>query len=228
MPKKALPFRTAGRPPRGANPEAREHLLDAAIQQFAQRGIANTTVADVAAAGKVTSAMVHYWFDTREKLLDAVVDERLVKVIQRMWEPGQAEHANAIDLVQALLQRMLEITAELPWLASLWLREIVQEGGLLRERVLKRIPRERNVPFHRRILEAQARGEVNPQIIPELLFFSMLALVMLPQSGSKSWPRFNTDITAFDRSKLEGHVTALLLHGLTGAPARKTRPRSGE
>jgi AcrR family transcriptional regulator len=48
-------------------------LLDVAIGLFAERGIANTTVAQIATAGQVTSAMVHYWFDTREKLRDAVI-----------------------------------------------------------------------------------------------------------------------------------------------------------
>lgn len=212
-----------GRRPRGNHPEGRQQLLEVAVELFAARGIANTTVAQIAAAAKVTSAMVHYWFETREKLLDAVVEECLAPVIRRLWQPAEAEHASALDLVGALLTGMLDVTEEIPWLASLWLREIVQEGGLLRERVLRRLPRDRNAAFRQQIIEAQRRGDINPQIVPELLFFSMLGLVMVPQSGSRSWDRINADIASFDRAKLERHVTALLMQGLAGARGARTR-----
>jgi len=139
----------------------RERLLDAAIDLFAHRGIANTTVAQIAVAGKVTSAMVHYWFETREKLYDAIVDERLVPQISAIWGPADLQRESALELVQGLLARMFRITAQAPWLPSLWLREIIQVGGLLQARVLSRIPQELNVGFRRKISEAQARGEIN-------------------------------------------------------------------
>lgn len=218
------PART-GRRPRGSQPEGREQLLNVAVELFAEQGIANTTVAEIARAATVTSAMVYYWFDTREKLLDAVVEERLAPVIRRLLQPTETEHLGALDLVRALLKGMLDVTEDIPWLASLWLREIVQEGGLLRERVLKRLPRDRNDALRGKIVEAQSRGEVNSQIAPELLFFSMLALVMLPQSSTKSWQRLNADIASFDRAKLERHVNALVMQGLTVMPTSARRPR---
>jgi len=108
------------------------------------------------------------------------------------------------------------------------LREIVQEGGLLRERALSRIPQERSAAFRRDIASAQARGEINPQIAPEVLFFSMLGLVMLPLAGARSARRFNPG-PPLDREKLERHVVALLTSGLTGAaPARRARSRRSD
>lgn len=219
----------AGRRVRPAHFDGRERLLDVAVERFAERGIANTTVAQIAAAAKVTSAMVHYWFDTREKLLDAVVEERLSPIIRRLWEPAETEHTSALDLVVALLRRMLDVTDEIPWLASLFPREIVQQGGLLRERVLSRIPREPNALLRRQIIEAQTRGEFNPQIVPELLFFSMVGLVMLPQSaGSKGWHRLDADIGCYERAKLERHAAALLMHGLTGRGEGNGNSRSAK
>jgi len=51
--------RKCGRP-RGVNVDGRDRLLDAAIGLFAECGIANTTVAQIAGAAQVTSAIVHY------------------------------------------------------------------------------------------------------------------------------------------------------------------------
>ena len=205
-----------GRRPGSADSSAREHLLDAAIELFAERGIANTTVAQIAAARNVTSAMVHYWFESREKLLDAVVEERVGPLMREIWKPADPEHQGALDLLHGLLVRMLEVTERMPWLPSLWLREIIQEGGLLRERVHGRIPRERNIAFRKNIAAAQARGEINPNLVPELLFITMLGLVMLPQAAvsSKQSAQFGVHV---DRAQLQRHVMSLLMQGLTGS-----------
>jgi len=210
----------AGRRPRGTDAAGREHLLDAAIALFAQRGIANTTVARIAAAGKVTSAMVHYWFETRDRLLDAVVEERLAPVIRGVWEPVRGE-TDALDAVRGLLTRMLDVTERHPYVPALWLREIVQEGGALRERILEHLPRERIAGFRRTVARAQAEGELGADISPDLLFISILALVMLPQATARIWHEVNPKASV-DRAHLERHVMGLMMHGLGPAPARRT------
>jgi len=207
---------------RGADSEGRERLLDAAVTLFSERGVANTTVAQIAKAGRVTSAMVHYWFETRDKLLDAVAEERMVPVIREIWEAGAPKEESATELVHGLLVRMLDLIESRPWLASLWLREVVQEGGLLREKTLSRIPMERNVAFRQRIAKAQVRGEINPHIVPELLFFSMLGLVMLPAASIRSKRRFGP-MVRLERPALQRHVLGLVMNGLSGTGARRAR-----
>jgi len=211
---------SAGRRARRPDSDARAALLDAAIALFAERGIANTTVAQVAAAGHVTSAMVHYWFDTREQLLDAVVEERLAPAFHAIWDPADVERAAPLELVQGIVGRMLEVTGAMPWLPSLWLREIVSEGGLLRERALRHIPIKRVQGFGQNIARGKARGEVNDGIEPLLLFNSILALVMLPQATGRIWHRVNPAFK-LDRAVLERHVSVLLMHGIAGRPAKR-------
>ncbi len=199
--------------------DTRAQLLDAAIRLFAERGIANTTVAQIAAAGQVTSAMVHYWFDTREHLLDAVVQERLAPLFLRIWDAADHfERVAPLDLVQDIVRRMFEVTEEAPWLPSLWLREIVNEGGLLRERALSHIPIKRVAGFAQSMGLGRSRGEVSAGIEPALVFGSILALVMLPQATARIWRRINPGLT-LDRADLERHVMQLLMHGIDGRVA---------
>jgi AcrR family transcriptional regulator len=222
---KSTPRSAAGRRVRLPNTDARGQLLDRAIALFAERGIANTTVAQIAAAGHVTSAMVHYWFDTRERLLVAIVEERLAPLFHTIWDPVDAENGAPLELVQGIVRRMFEVTAKTPWLPSLWLREVINEGGLLREHALRHIPRQQAAAFAQNIAGGQLRGEVNSQLEPLLVFLSILALVMLPQATAKIWRRVNPTL-AFDRSMLERHVTALLMHGIANggtAAARRQR-----
>ena len=85
-------------------------MLDVAIQLFAERGIAATTVAQIAAAG-VTSAMVHYYFTNREQLLDAIVEERLAQVIAFVWRPTEPQIENdPFALVAELVDRFFDVT----------------------------------------------------------------------------------------------------------------------
>jgi AcrR family transcriptional regulator len=212
------PRPAVGRRTRSADSDARGQLLDAAIALFAERGIANTTVAQIAEAGHVTSAMVHYWFDTRERLLDAVVEERLAPLFRAIWDPVDSELGEPLELVRGIVGRMFDVTARMPWVPSLWLREIINEGGLLRERALRHIPLQRVAGFGQNIARGQSRGEVNPQLEPLLVFNSILALVMLPQATAKIWRRINPTLT-LDRATLEQHVTALLMQGIAGGGA---------
>lgn len=195
--------------------DAREQLLDVATALFAERGIANTTVKQIAAGGGVTSAMVHYWFQTRERLLDAVAEERIARALHAVWGPFDPEDDAALTQTLGIVGRMFDATEKMPWLPSLWLREIVAEGGLLRERAFTHIPVKKVLAFGQTVARAKARGELNLNIDPSLLFNSILALVMLPQATAQIWKHLKQP-ASFDRALVEGHVTALLIHGLTG------------
>ena len=81
------PRRNPGRPAASLDRDVRELLLTAATGLFAERGVAATTFANIAERAGLTPAMLHYYFKTREQLLDAVVDERLAGLIASVWEP---------------------------------------------------------------------------------------------------------------------------------------------
>lgn len=213
--------RPRGRRRAAADLDVRERLLASATQLFGEQGIAATTMAQIAEAAGVTSAMVHYYFTNREKLLDAVVDERIARSIAFVWESVEGDVAqDPHALVEELLARLFEVTSRMPWLPPLWLREIVNEGGLLRERMLKRLPIEQLQRFAARIGEAQRDGSVNAELEAPLLFISILALVMLPLATSKIWQSAR-GFPKIEREALHRHVSALLSAALRPAPQDK-------
>ncbi|MEM5398527.1 MULTISPECIES: TetR/AcrR family transcriptional regulator [Paraburkholderia] len=210
-----------------ADLDMRERLLASATQLFGEQGIAATTMAQIAEAAGVTSAMVHYYFTNREKLLDAVVEERIARSIAFVWESVDSARADLAQdpraLVEELVARLFDVTARMPWLPPLWLREIVNEGGLLRERMLERLPTEQLQRFAARVNEAQRDGSVNAELEAPLLFISILALVMLPLATSKLWQSVR-GFPKIEREALHRHVSALLSAALRPAP-QATRAR---
>src|SRR6516164_4420717 len=93
-PKPAPSRRTGRRPgrPSGAQGDMREQLLDIALELFARQGVAETTIGAIAREAGVTPAMVHYYFKTRDQLLDMLIEERFVPLRAKL---GQAftDHA---------------------------------------------------------------------------------------------------------------------------------------
>jgi AcrR family transcriptional regulator len=215
---KRSPAKPLGRRPAVEDFDVREHLLDTATRLFAERGIAATTVAQIASAAGVTSALVHYYFTNRERLLDAVADERLAPAAEFVWQPAVEDAASdPFALVHEFVARLFDVTDRMPWLPPLWLREIVNEGGLLRERMMQRIPFDNIKRFGSRVAHAQQDGVVNGDLEAMLLFNSILALVMLPLATAKIWQSAR-GLPVIERDALRRHVTALLIGGMQPGP----------
>ena len=201
-------------------PDVRAKLLDAAVRLFAEQGVAGTTVAEIARRAGVTSAMVHYYFKTKDQLLDAVVAEKLVgefiAFVAGELDRGQPE---PLALVEHLVWRIVEASDAWPWLPPLWVREVISQGGALREKLIQRVDLGKPERFKAGIAAAQKAGRVNPEINPQLTFMSIMALTMLPLSMAKDWDRIPL-IGLVSKQDLGRHVVALLKHGLAAAPAK--------
>jgi AcrR family transcriptional regulator len=197
-------------------------LLDAATQLFAEQGVAATSFSTIARRVGLTPAMVHYHFRDREKLIDAVVEERLVPIITYVWDPVQHGDTPA-QIVSGVVQRLLEQIQQAPWVPSTWMREILNEDGLLRGRMQRRLPIEKVRILGQSIALGQASGTVNTALNPLLMVFSMLGLVMVHMSTLQAMAEILRQPTP-NLEQMENHIVGLLLHGL--APSSKSRRMS--
>ncbi len=211
--------RSQGRPLASAPGASRDALLDAAASLFGEQGVAGTSMSEIAARAGVTAAMVHYHFKGRDALLDALVEERLGPLMAFVWAPVRPGDA-PVPMVEGLIQRLLEGPGSQPWLPPLWVREVLSEGGQLRERVLARLPVTKIEAVGTAISKAQKRGEVNPDLEPRLFILSILGLTMLPLATAGLWKRL-PGARDLDAKAIARHATALLTAGLR--PPRRSR-----
>lgn len=203
---------TKGRPPAGQDRRAR--ILDNALILFAEQGVSGTTVAQIAQAAGVTSAMVHYYFHTREGLLDALVDERLAPRIQYIWEwVSEDTCAEPQQIVTEIITRLLDVVDAMPQLPQLWNREIFHANGCMRERLMRHVPLEKFARVRDSLLQAQRTGRVHPDISPDLVVTSAISLIMLPLAARKFFQGFPVFPTV-EKEKLGKHAITLMLHGL--------------
>src|ERR1700761_3521303 len=115
-----LAARRPGRPTGSARgPEQRARLLDAALTLFARQGIVDTTLGAIAREAGFTPAMVHYYFKTRDQLLDVLIDERFLPLRAALGSPFQNHPDDPVAAITQLARRLVELAAEHPWFPPL-------------------------------------------------------------------------------------------------------------
>lgn len=203
---------TPGRPPADAGRDARELLLSSATELFAIHGVAATTFAMIAKRAGLTPAMLHYYFKDRDQLCDAVVDERVLRIVSHVWDPVDP-NADAPETIRGIVGRLLESIKAMPWIPSLWIREILNEGGLLRAKIVSHVPFDRARSLASAIARGQADGSLNPEVDPLLMVSSAFGLVMLNMAATKFWAEVLQHKPLSTRT-VQRHVTGLLLDGV--------------
>ena len=204
--------RRAGRPS-GDEQNLRERLLDTAIGQFARTDVGATSLRSIATEANVTPAMLHYYFGDKGRLLQASIDERLLPALAPLRAQLEQLGSDPAALVEAFVSGISDVVANHPWLPPLWVREVLCEGGALREVLFTQaVP---GVPqlLAQRFAAAQADGRLNAALDPRLLVVSLVGLTLFPAAGAPIWRR------VFGAEKLGPevmlkHTLALLGHGI--------------
>ncbi|MBC9251603.1 TetR family transcriptional regulator [Pseudomonas alcaligenes] len=204
--------RAPGRPQRDGL-ALRERLLDIATDLFAHQGIRATSLRDIAERGEVTPALLNYYFGSKQKLVEAMVEERFLPLIQRASEGLQQAGDDPQALVAVFIRDLSRTVAEHPWVSQLWVREILCEGGLLRERLMTRVAPMVPLLLAQRFAAAQARGALNPALDPRLLVVSLMGLSILPYAAAPLWRGIFANPQIGDDALIE-HTLALLRQGM--------------
>jgi AcrR family transcriptional regulator len=213
--------RAPGRPPRtnAAAPaaEQRELLLEAAIACFVRKGIAATSLREIAREAHVTPALMHYYFGDKAQLQEALVADRLLPALAEMRVAVADAGGDAAALIAAFVAGIGRVAMRHPWLPPLWVREVLCEGGALRDVLFERIGPQIPQVMAKRFAEAQARGEINQDLDPRLLMVSLVGLTLFPIAGAPIWRRLfagDAATAALDMDTFRRHTLALLERGI--------------
>ena len=191
----------------------REQLLSIATDLFAQQGIQATRLRAIAERAGVTPALLNYYFGSKERLVEAMVEERFLPLVARAAAQLQQAGDDPLALVEAFIRDMVRNVTEQPWLSQLWVREILCEGGVLRERLMHRVAPMVPLLLAQKFAAAQARGALNPGLDPRLLVVSLIGLTLLPYAAAPIWRGVFANPQIGDDA-LINHTLALLKGGM--------------
>jgi len=173
----ARPRRRPGRPPGpdARRPERLEQILDAACRAILDRGFPATRIADIAAAARVSTGTVHYYFATKDAVLVAALKWASGRLFARIEHPGD-------DGPSERLARLLAVSVPSPgpardeyvlWI-ELWLR-VLHQPDLLPE--CEAISAQWRGFFHDVVRRGVDAGEFAPAAAPEEVAERLVAFV---------------------------------------------------
>lgn len=204
--------RAPGRPGADA-PDQRTSLLDAALACFVRQGIAATSLRDIAKEAVVTPALLHYYFGDKAQLVEAVVAERAMPAFDIVRERVAQSGDDIADIVAGFVGGVMDVVTCYPWWPQLWVREVLCEGGALRDLLLAKAAPEVARLLLARFERAQADGQLNPDLDPRLLLPTLVGLTLLPAAGAPIWREvFKADDLGMD--DVRRHALVLLDRGL--------------
>jgi AcrR family transcriptional regulator len=191
-------------------------LVAAALQLFSERGFAATRLDDVAAAAGVSKGTVYLYFESKERLFEAVVREAVLPNLDRAEALLRAYQGTTPDLIRGLvglfrplletpvtgvIKLILAESGNFPQLARLYADLVVRRGlGMLRSVI------ERGV----------TRGEfrpVDPAATAPLLIAPFILLAVWKHSFGA-----HTDLSLDPAAVLEAHLETVL-RGLAARPS---------
>jgi TetR/AcrR family transcriptional regulator len=212
--------RRAGRPS-GDDGDLRALLLDAAIAQFARVGIGATSLRSIASAAGVTPAMLHYYFGDKARLTQALIEERLLPALAPLRTQLEQAGNDPTVLVEGFVRGIGAVVAQHPWLPPLWVREVLCEGGALREVLFHQAVPQLPQMLAQRFATAQADGRLNAGLDPRLLVVSLVGLTLFPAAGAPIWRSiFAAEDLGADA--LIKHTLALLGRGVGATESGKS------
>jgi AcrR family transcriptional regulator len=88
--------------------DKRAHILAVAEQLFAENGFDGTSVRDIAQLANVNLAMISYYFGSKEKLLEALIEDRAGYTIGILEELAKNQTLSPWDKIDRLVEFYIE------------------------------------------------------------------------------------------------------------------------
>lgn len=125
-----------GRPPRNKDDqEVRKSLLRAARECLSDKPAKSVTIREIAERADTNSAMIRYYFENKDGLLAAVIDDAVAGLLgaerQRLYELEPSQRS--VMLVTMFLAQHREH----PWLSRLIVDEVLNSDNSLRQRFVE-------------------------------------------------------------------------------------------
>lgn len=216
--------RALGRPPKVKPGEKglRDKIIDVAIDVFARKGIAASSLKEISLGAGATPAVIYYHFGSKENLVETVLDLRLKPLLDNIWAAVD-EDDEALDIATAIQGRLIGHAVEFEWFLPLWSREFASDDGSLRQYAGQRLPRKKLRLWLDKIKAAQENNRINAELSPEMVFMSVVGGTLFPLMTRATW--INNLKESVSAETVIEHVRAMLIRGL--APAGNEVKRQG-
>ena len=212
---------------RNACAATQKRLLDAAEQEFADRGFSGARLREIALAAGVQPALIHHYFADKHGLYRAVLDRALLAQNTGSW----AVLASEPDL-PALVRGFVDLLVPF-YAAHRNLLAILRHEAVSGSSVLAEVTRERALPILNMVeaflVERQKKGDVRADVPVDEMILACISMVIYPFVDGGMVEVLLPTAAARDAATLERRkraITTLVLAAIAAPqpPTPKRRP----
>lgn len=157
-----------------------EKILDAARRLFLQKGYAKTTTRDIAAEAGINLALLNYYFRSKEKLFQIIMEEKVFRFLGHIKQVLQSE-LTLEDKVRTFVSNYIDLLNAEPDLPLFILSELRShpEAFIKKTGLLETLSRSN---LFEQLQEAVADGKMAP-VNPVHLIMNLVGLTVFPFIG---------------------------------------------
>jgi TetR/AcrR family transcriptional regulator len=194
---------------------SRTVILDAGEKLFGERGYDSTSLQEIAAAAGLARTTPGYFFGSKERLYQAVLDRLMVDAVEELGlQPGEEESSARMDeRLELMVRSFLAFLLRRPAFVRLIQRESLSEGGALQGSAAHLAAiREALRTLEKRLAWLGLENEDLRHLL-----ISFIALSWFPVATGPLLADFGLDLTESDFLDTRArHVSRLLRHGVGG------------
>jgi TetR/AcrR family transcriptional regulator len=142
----------------------RSKLIKIATHLFATKGLAAVSVREVTDAAKINVSAISYYFNGKEKLYQAVLEEQLAPILQALQLAQTNDSISAIERITFYADQISRIHAQRPCLARFMSSELsnpTDYGGPVIERHLSQVYHFMQTALQEGVTKGDFRADLN-------------------------------------------------------------------
>jgi len=211
-----------GRPRDPARQQASKQALRLAAQQLLeQKPYRSISIRELAQQAGTQSAMVSYYFGSKEGLFLDLLQHSGEQRQQRLQQLGLRIQAQPDQAIALLVDNLVELMASEPWLVRLLQDEVLSQQSALRNGFMQAIPDRLKQGLLALFQQLIRQGVLRADLNPGYMVASLMSLVVFPLLAEPVMSQvLNIDRNTIVSDEWKHHLTLVLTQGL--APGGET------
>lgn len=156
--------------------DKKEIIMNAAIELFAEKGFEGTSIRDLATKADVNVAMVNYYFGTKDKLFEALLEQKATFMRGRLDEIASNPKLSEIEKVDAIVESYVGRILSQPAFHRVLHQELLMgERATLHKNIVTVFGK--NTHVLKTIIEQGIKKKVFKKVDPELTMATLIGTI---------------------------------------------------
>ena len=182
-----------------------QQILDAAEQEFSRHGLKGARMSAIANTAQVTTATLHYYFESKERLYIAVL-QRPVDEVQSTLGQFDFESVSPEEALKQIIRIAIATEAKNPQRQMLWFQEASQNQGVYFK--------DCNVlDLHQQLLNVLEKGMADGSFRPLQPFLALthiLSVCLFYFTVHENWKHLTPEVNRLSPDQIEEHTEAAI------------------